>query len=49
MSEVIHVIVKHGRVIGVLEIGETPGDYRYMEIESEYKVDYIDEYGGEKA
>jgi hypothetical protein len=49
MSEVIHIILKHGWVVRVIELGETPDDpVKDLREEFDYKIENLDEHDEEE-
>ena len=46
-THLIHVLVKHGMVVGVIALGKSPGEYTYLEYEFDWKVEYLDEHDEE--
>jgi hypothetical protein len=46
----LHIIVKNGMVIGVIELGKSPDDPpRYLEEEFDYKIENHDQYEEEEG
>jgi len=42
----LHIIVKNGMVVQVIELSKYPGKYphTFLELEFDYKVEYLDDY-----
>ena len=44
----LHIVIKNGRVIGVIELNENPDKPdTHLKQEFDYKVEYLDDYEGE--